>query len=370
METAFTGGKIFSGKLMAANKSLVVNNTIVKAINEKSVISENARVIDCNDCIIAPGLIDLQVYGGGGYLFSNNPSAISLVSMAESIVNSGTCKFLVTLATNSMDTFFTAIRIIKENPHPAVMGLHLEGPFINPLKKGAHLSKYIRTPLKKQVEALLKKADGTIKMITLAPEMCDPEIIQLLLSEKVVVSAGHSNATFQEANSGFKNGITTVTHLFNAMSSLHHRNTGLPGATFLSNNIFASIIADGIHVDYNTLRLSKKLLGDRLFLITDAVEENLKGDYIHLKKEDRFVLPDGTLSGSRLTLLQAVKNCVINAGISLEEALLMASLYPSRVIGDITLGSLEPGMNANLTIFDNNFNIKYTMVDGTLYPKN
>ena len=370
MYTAFINGNIFTGTSLVDNKSLLIQNDHVKGIINPNQIPENAKIIDCNNCTIAPGFIDLQIYGGGGYLFSNEPSEKALAAMTESIVQSGTCKFLVTLATNSMEIFLKAIKIIKENPHPAVLGLHLEGPYINPIKKGAHLSQFIVKPVKKQVEELLKEAGGVIKMMTLAPEMCDPEIIQLLYDEGVVVSAGHSTATFEEANSGFQNGITATTHLFNAMSPFHHRDTGLPGASFLSEKIYASIIADGIHVDFNTLQLSKKLMGDRLFLITDAVEENLKGDYIHLKQKDRFVLPDGTLSGSRLTLLLAVKNCVEKAGIPLEEALRMASLYPARVIDDANLGLIESGMKANLSIFDKNFDIKYTMIHDKLYVKN
>jgi N-acetylglucosamine-6-phosphate deacetylase len=367
---AFNNGRIFTGNYIVDDKCLLVEKGKISGMMEKNEIPSDAQIIDCESCIIAPGLVDLQIYGGGGYLFSNDPTPKALASMTESIVNSGTCKFLVTLATNSMEIFYKAIKIIKENPHPAVMGLHLEGPYINPLKKGAHLIEYIKRPVKEQVEQLLKEADGVIKMMTLAPEMCDPEIIQLLKRAGVVVSAGHSNATFQEATSGFENGIATTTHLFNAMSPLHHRDTGLPGATFLSENAWASIIADGIHVDFNTLKLSKKLLGERLFLITDAVEENKVGDYIHVKQNDRFTLPDGTLSGSRLTLLQAVKNCVQKAGIPLEEALRMASLYPARVIGDSSLGIIESGMKVNLTIFDQNFEIKYTMIDEKCYSNN
>ena len=370
MKIVLTNGKIFTGKTIVNNKSLVIENDRILGIVEDKEITGNATIIDCKHYTIAPGLVDLQIYGGGGYLFSNQPSREALAAMTESIIRSGTCKFLVTLATNSMEIFSKAIKVIKENPHPAVMGLHFEGPYINPIKKGAHLAEYIKKPVREVVEQLLKEADGVIKMMTLAPEMCDPEIIQLLQEEGVIVSAGHSNATFQEATMGFENGITSTTHLFNAMSSFHHRDTGLPGAVFLSEKACASIIADGIHVDFNTLKLSKKLLEERLFLITDAVEENKEGVYVHLKQKNRFVLPDGTLSGSRLTLLKAVKNCVDKAGISLEESLRMASLYPGRVIGDSGLGAIEPGMKANLTIFDENFDIKHTMVEGKMYSEN
>ena len=323
-------------------------------------------MIDCNNCFIAPGLIDLQIYGGGGYLFSNKPSATALKSMVDSLLANGTTGFFLTLATNSMEIFREAIKVVKENPHPAVMGLHFEGPFINPIKCGAHLVHYIKHPEKKELEELLKEAEGVLKMMTLAPEMCDPEIIQLLKDNGVVISAGHSNATFDEAIKGFENGITTTTHLFNAMSPLHHRDTGLPGATFLTNNIYASIIADGIHVDFNALTISKKLMNDRLFLITDAVEEVKEGAYIHVKQKDRFTLPDGTLSGSKLTLLKAVKNCVEQAGIPLDEALRMASTYPAQVINAEDIGKIEPGFKADLTIFSEDYQPKYTVLNGQI----
>lgn len=151
---------------------------------------------------------------------------------------------------------------------------------------------------------------------------------------------------------------------------MHHRDTGIPGAVYLSKNIYASIIADGIHVDYNTLMISKKILKERLFLITDAVEENKEGAYIHVKKEDRFTLPDGTLSGSKLTLLKAVRNCVEHAEISLDEALRMASTYPAQVMNLSDRGKIEPGLKANLTIFSKDYKPVFTVLNGELLPEN
>ncbi|HEV2833434.1 MAG TPA: N-acetylglucosamine-6-phosphate deacetylase [Hanamia sp.] len=367
MLTAFINATIFTGKEKVSGKALLIEGDVIKGLEDIESIPADTKRVDCNDCLIAPGFIDLQIYGGGGYLFSNKPSAIALKSMADGLVATGTTGFFVTLATNSMEIFREAIKVVKENPHPAVMGLHFEGPYLNPVKRGAHLIQYIKRPEKKEVEELLKEADGVLKMMTLAPEMCDPEIIKLLKDNGVVISAGHSNATFDEAVKGFGNGITTTTHLFNAMSPIHHRDTGLPGATFLTKNIFASIIADGIHVDFNTLTISKKLMNERLFLITDAVEEVKEGAYVHVKQKDRFTLPDGTLSGSCLTLLQAVKNCVEKVGISLEEALRMASTYPAQLIKAPDLGKIEAGCKANLTIFSKDFHTKYSVLNGKIF---
>jgi N-acetylglucosamine-6-phosphate deacetylase len=263
-----------------------------------------------------------------------------------------------------MEIFHKAIKVLKENPHPAVLGLHFEGPYLNPVKRGAHIKEYIKRAEKKEVEELLKAADGVLKIMTLAPEMVDSEIIKILLDNGVVISAGHSNATFEEAVKGYEDGITTTTHLFNAMSPMHHRDTGLPGAVYLSKNAYASIIADGIHVDFNALKISKKIMGDRLFLITDAVEEVKEGAYVHVKKEDRFTLPDGTLSGSKLTLLKAVQNCVEHAEIPLDEALRMASTYPAKVMNLSDRGKIEEGLRANLTIFSEDYHPKYTVLNG------
>lgn len=370
MVTAFFNADIYTGNEKILSKALIVEDDKIKEITEIGLIPLGAEKIDCRKGIIAPGLIDLQIYGAGGYLFSNKPSAPALKSMAYSLLSNGTTGFYPTLATNSIDIFREAIKVVKENPNPAVLGLHFEGPYINPVKRGAHLIQYIKRPEKKEVEELLKDADGILKIITLAPEMCDPEIIKLLIDNGVVVSAGHSNATFEEAAKGYENGITTTTHLFNAMSPIHHRGTGLPGAAYLSKNVYASIIADGIHVDFNTLMISKKIMKERLFLITDAVEENKEGAYVHVKKEDRFTLPDGTLSGSRLTLLKAVKNCVQHADIPLDEALRMASTYPAQVMNLSDRGKIEKGLKANLTIFSEDFQPIYTVLNGEVVPGN
>jgi len=363
MITALTNHTFFNGQDEIKGKAILIEGEKIMAIVDVNEIPSDTKIVDCNGFYLSPGLVDLQIYGAGGYLFSNNPSAEALHAVADAIVNTGTTGFLLTLATNSMKIFRQAIEVVKNNPHPALLGLHLEGPYINPIKKGAHLEQYIQIPVVKEVKALLDEAEGVIKMMTLAPEVCDDEVIGLLLKNNVIVSAGHSNATYAEAKRGFDLGVQTTTHLFNAMSPFHHRETGLPGATFLSN-ASASIIADGIHVDYETISISKKILGQRLFLITDAVEENLEGAYVHMASEDRFTLPDGTLSGSRLTLLQAVKNCVQHAGIDLPEALQMATLYPHRLLGHTTSGILEPGCPANVILFDSDLNIRKSYLNG------
>jgi N-acetylglucosamine-6-phosphate deacetylase len=202
-------------------------------------------------------------------------------------------------------------------------------------------------------------------MITVAPEVCDDRFIRFLTDNGIIVAAGHSNATFDEALMGFRSGIKTVTHLFNAMSPLHHRDPGLPGAVFESHNTNASIVADGIHVHYGTVSIAKKIMKERLFLVSDAVEESIDGIYPdHKRQKDRFTLPDGTLSGSLLTMMKAVRNCIENVGITVEEALRMASVYPARIMNISDKGRIAPGYKADLIVFDKNYKIKLVFIEG------
>jgi len=365
MFTALTNATVFTGKEESTGKAILIKIDRIEGLVDIRSVPVGAKIIDCNNNYIAPGLIDLQIAGGGGYLFSANPSVEALTGMAESITKSGTTGFLIAIPTDSFETYLKVVRMLKDNFHPAVLGLHLEGPYINPFRRGAHKENLVKHPQRTEVETLLKEADGVIKMMTLAPEICNPEIIRLLRDHNVVVSAGHSNATFEEAVLGFKWGIQATTHLFNAMSQLHHRDPGLPGATFETENVYAAIIADGIHVNFNTISIAKKLMKERLYLVTDAVEENLSGANVHIKQKDRFTSPDGILSGSLLTMLKAVKNCVKHVGIPLDEALRMASTYPAKLINASDQGEIAQGYKANLLEFNKDFEVKRVIIEGT-----
>ncbi|MGN6419976.1 MAG: N-acetylglucosamine-6-phosphate deacetylase [Pseudobacter sp.] len=352
MISAINNATIYTGTRELTGQSLLFRNKRIEAIVPLSEVPSDANITDATGLLLTPGFIDLQIYGAGGYLFSNSPSAAALKAISDAIVRSGTTTYMLTLATNELSIYLQAFDVAKQNPHPALAGIHLEGPYFNPVKRGAHIEKLIHSPELQEVQSLITAANGIFRMMTLAPEMVSDEVLQLLLQNNVILSAGHSNATYDQAMAGFSKGIRTVTHLFNAMSTLHHRDTGLPGAAYLSQSTYASIIADGVHVDWQTLRISKQMMGRRLFLITDAVDENLEGAYIHLRKSDRFTLPDGTLSGSCITMLDAIRNCVQHAGIELPEALRMATLYPSEVMQAPDLGRLEPGARANLVLVD------------------
>ena len=237
-------------------------------------------------------------------------------------------------------------------------GLHIEGPWINKEKRGAHIESFIHAPQKDEVIELLEYGKAVIKMITLAPEICSVEIVDLIKDYGIIISAGHSNATYAEAAIAFKKNIHVATHLFNAMSALHHRQPGLPAAIMLDSSVVASIVADGYHVDFEMISLAKKIMGERLFLITDAVTETKEGPYQHEKDGDKYVA-NGILSGSALTMIKAVKNCVDKCNISLEEALRMASLYPAKVLHlDNKTGKIEPGFNADFVLLDEELEVK------------
>lgn len=364
MLTYFINGIIYSGYQKYEQHCLAVDGDKVAGIIPLNDIPADAVKIDLQGNVVAPGLIDLQIYGGGGVLYSEWPGTEALKTMADGLVNTGTTTFLLTLATNAPEIFDAALLDVKALQHPAIAGVHFEGPFLNPVKKGAHVAAYIHPASTEEIELMLEKSEGYLKMITLAPEVNSNNVIRQLSDAGIIVSAGHSNASYEEATLGFENGIKAVTHLFNAMSGFHHRNTGLPGAVFMHTKVMASIIADGIHVDFNTLALSKKLMGERLFLITDAVAAAATGPYRHVQQQGYYALPDGTLSGSGITLLNAVKNCVVHAGIAIDEALRMATLYPARLLQNKNIGHLSVDSDASFIVFDNAFNLQQVYFRG------
>jgi N-acetylglucosamine-6-phosphate deacetylase len=370
MITALVNATIFTGKKKQKNKAVLIKGNLIESIIDQESVPASAKKIDCNGNFVAPGLIDLQIAGAGGYLFSANPTAMALKSITRAILKTGTTGFLIAIPTNTPDVYKKVFQTVRENPSPAVLGLHVEGPYISQSRRGAHMRNYIRVPSAGDVKDFLRDADDVVKMLTVAPEVCEEDVYRIVLGKNIVMAAGHSNSTFNEAITGFKRGITTTTHLFNAMSQLHHRDPGLPGAVFMNDKAYASIIADGIHVDYNILAIAKKLLKERLVLISDAVEENLNGAYLHVRKEDRFTLPDGTLSGSLLTMMKAVRNCVNEVGIPIDEALRMASTYPAKVIHLDDRGQLAEGYKADIVVFDNEFDVKFVLSDGEILSEN
>jgi N-acetylglucosamine-6-phosphate deacetylase len=355
MFTAYTNGKIFTGESIENNKAVLTDNEVIVGIVNASEIPSQYSNEDLKGFTLAPAFIDMQIYGGNGKLFSHDLTVESLRATYEYSLHGGCTHFMITMATNTIEKFlqgFEVVRAYWQQGGKGLLGLHLEGPYINAGKRGAHLEACVKTPTEEEVSMLLKKGEGVFKMMTLAPEKCDPAIIELLQKHNVLISAGHTNATYQQAMTAFNNGIPAATHLFNAMSPLQHREPGMVGAIMNHPFVMSSIVCDGVHVDYAAVHIAKKVLQQRLFFITDAVAETSSGEYQHLLRGDRYTLPDGTLSGSALTMLQCVKNAVTHVGIALEEALRMASAYPAQLIPDKKLGKIEKGYKAHFVVFD------------------
>lgn len=355
-----TAKQIFTGEQWLRNHAVVIDKGIIQDIIPLSALNTKEEIQHFDNCIIAPAFIDLQIYGAYGKLLSVFPEADALYKLNAYCNKGGAAYCLPTVATNTRDVFIMAIDAVKaywKEGGKGVLGLHLEGPWINPLKKGAHIETLIHTPTLAEAKELLDYGKGVIKMITLAPEVCSKEVIDLILSYGVVISAGHSDATYRQAREGFANGITTVTHLFNAMSPLQHREPGLAGAVMDDDKTFSSIIPDGFHVDYVAIRIAKQVMKERLFVITDAVTDTTEGHYKHAMNGDKYEAA-GILSGSALTMAKAVKNLVGNNVTSPEEALRMCSLYPAQVMGmDQQLGKIEKSCEAAMVILDEQLNV-------------
>ena len=355
MRKVLTNTTLYTGKDILEGTAILVDDGKIVGFVYDTDVPDDYELIDLGGNNVAPAFIDLQIYGGNGYLFSEHPTIEAIEATKNYCLGGGASKFLLTVSTNSAEVFekciTTAKQYLAENKEN-LLGLHLEGPWINPEKRGAHVNEFIHKPTLDEVKKIVEEGDGVVKMITLAPEMVNDEVIDFLQSNNIIISAGHSNATFAEAMKGFEK-IKIATHLFNAMSQFQSREPGMVGAIYTHPSVCSSLVADGIHVDFAAIAISKKILGDRLFLITDAVSEISTGPYQHVYKDDRYVLPNGTLSGSALTMMKAVKNCVEKAGIDLEEALRMASLYPAKVMGiDDTCGLIQRGYNASFVVFD------------------
>jgi N-acetylglucosamine-6-phosphate deacetylase len=363
---AVTNSCYFDSDKKVSGETIFIEDGKIVEISTSGV-PNGCQILDANGAYIVPAFIELQIYGSGGNLFSAFPTVETLLQMDADLISKGTTNFLACVATNSPEIVHQAIEAAKAY-HPLAkgfLGLHLEGPYLNAKRRGAHIAEFIKKANFEEVKALLEHADGVVKMMTIAPELQDDDVIQLLLDYDVVLSMGHSDANFEQATEAYNKGITTTTHLFNAMPSIHHRAPNLPTALFNHPTAMASIIADGSHVDFEVIKMSHKIMQNRLFLITDAVTACNIGPYQHQLQGDKFITPDGTLSGSNITLLQAVQNCVNHCDIQLAEALRMASLYPARVMGlQNYIGKIEVGYTANLIILDELLQVKEILFQG------
>jgi N-acetylglucosamine-6-phosphate deacetylase len=314
--------------------------------------------------LVADGLIDLQINGAYGHDFTSDPESIWQVGRL--LPQQGITSFLPTVITSSPDHVGAALAALKDRPDGYVgaepLGLHLEGPMLSPDRPGVHPTKLMQQPSLDLIEGW----GMGVSMVTLAPELAGAQqVISALTARGIVVSAGHSAATYEEARQGFAWGIKAVTHLFNAMEAFSHRAPGLVGATFDSAAV-AGLICDGIHVHPSVVRAAYRLLGpDRLFLVTDAIAaaglgdgDFRLGDSAVAVIEGRATVGEDRLAGSTLTLDQAVRNLVSFTGCSPTEAIAMASKVPARLLG------LEQRAG-DVVVFDPDMAVVSTSIGGT-----
>jgi len=374
---ALTQGRIYTGHKILDRHAVVVANGLIDRICPLEDLPAGIETRQVGGAIIAPGFIDLQLNGCGGVQFNDDISAISVETlqiMQKANEKSGCTSFLPTLITSTDELMKRAVEVMRawlaQNSNQA-LGLHLEGPWLNPLKKGTHNPDLIRAPDSALVDFLCANAD-VISKITLAPEKVDAAVIRQLRDAGIIISAGHSHGTYDEALAGIDAGGSFATHFYNAMPTTSGREPGLIGALFDSPDVWCGIIADGLHVHYANIRNAKRIKGDKLILVTDAtapagasIDRFIFAGKTIYYRNGLCVDENGTLSGSALTMIEAVANSVEHVGISLDEALRMATLYPARAMGvDTHLGSIEAGKVANLTVFTRDYKITRTIVNG------
>ncbi|KAA8676594.1 N-acetylglucosamine-6-phosphate deacetylase [Vibrio gigantis] len=371
---ALSNCKIYTGSDVLTDHAVVIENELIKKVCPISELPEGIEVRDLDGANLSPGFIDLQLNGCGGVMLNDEITAETMQIMHKANLKSGCTSFLPTLITSSdedMRAVITAAREYHNQYQNQSLGLHLEGPYLNVAKKGIHSVDHIRKSDSEMIELICENSDLVAK-VTLAPELNDPEHIERLHEAGVVVSIGHTNATYAEARQGFESGITFATHLFNAMTPMVGREPGVVGAIYDTPEVYAGIIADGFHVDYANIRIAHKIKGEKLVLVTDATAPAgadmeyfiFVGKKVYYR-DGKCVDENGTLGGSALTMIEAVQNTVEHAGIALDEALRMATLYPATAIGvESKLGRIKKGMVANLAVFDRDFNVKATVVNG------
>jgi len=363
MILSITNGRIIAASAILTAAEIEVENGLVLAVRPPRTAGSYDAELDLAGGWLLPGLIDTQVNGGGGVLFNDAISVEGIRAIGEAHGPLGTTAFLPTLISASPDRIRAAVEVVEEAIEagvPGVLGLHVEGPYINFERKGIHDGQAIRT-IDPEIVALLARPRRARILLTIAPECSDVATIEQLTRAGVIVSLGHSNATYEEARAAMDAGATAVTHLFNAMSPLEHRAPGLVGAALDDPRCICGLIADGVHVHEAALRIAIAAKGsDGIMLVTDAMPSvgtmadsfMLQGKRIDVR-EGVCRYADGTLAGSDLDMAATVRNVVAMTGVPVPEAAKMASTVPARLLGlEGTHGSISVGMRADWVHLD------------------
>ncbi len=376
MTEALINARIFTGERLLEDHAVLLEAGRIREIPRRDRVNlRHHQSTDIGGGLLLPGFIDLQVNGGGGVLFNEAPSVESIAEIGAAHRRFGTCGFMPTLISDDMPVMAAAIHAVREAMAagvPGLLGIHLEGPFLNPARRGAHAQEKLRR-LDARAVTLLGAGCGGKTMVTLAPELAPEEHIRALVQAGVVVCAGHSDARYDEVQTALQAGLNGFTHLFNAMSPLLSREPGVVGAALSHEDSWCGVIVDSYHVHPATLRvaLAAKPRG-KIYLVTDAMPPagggtssyRLNGQTVQLE-QGRCATPDGTLAGSSLTMADAVRNCVTLLDLDWREAVRMASCYPAQHLGlDQELGFLRPGYRGNLVWMDDNFEVVNTWIDG------
>ncbi len=380
MKYVLTGGEVVTPHEVIHRGSVVVENERIESVSELPAELSNGshEIIDCSDKIVMPGFIDVHTHGGRGYDFvDEKPETCTVLS--KHYYSHGVTTLLATLSPLSHELLLPAVRRIAEycrnnSDGSNICGIHLEGPYLNKAMRGGNREEYFEEPSLQKWREVYEAGQGFIRLMTVAPELNGiTPVIEDAIAKGVAIALGHSTADGETTVRAIDLGATQVTHLFNSMPTLHHRETGLLAESLLSDRIDTQLIADGAHVHQRIIRLAIKTKGaDHILLITDSIRATEIGDGEYYSAGETVSvrngivhLANGTLAGSTLVLEKALKLLLTEVGVGLPEASRMLSSNAARSIGiDGDTGSLETGKRADLVVLDREFNVEITMRAG------
>jgi N-acetylglucosamine-6-phosphate deacetylase len=375
MATALINGRVVLHDEVRRNLCVVIDNDRIAGLTDEP--PAGCEVIDLRGQLLLPGFIDVQVNGGGGRLFNDDPSVETIAIMAAAHRRFGTTGFLPTLISDDFSVIEPAIAAVDEaieSDVPGVIGIHIEGPFLSNERRGIHLASKLRQFDDRFLEVLCSARNGRT-LVTVAPECISPAQVRRLVDGGVIVAAGHSDADYETVRAAIDAGVTGFTHLFNAMSQLTNRAPGMVGAALEDSATYAGIIVDGHHLHPATFRAGLQAKGtDRLMLVTDAMptvgaehqEFMLQGRAIR-RDGDKLLSQEGTLAGSTLTMASAVANAIEQGRLDLPAAVRMASTTPAHFLGlERETGAIEVGLRADLIAMDDQFNVTASWIGGAV----
>jgi N-acetylglucosamine-6-phosphate deacetylase len=375
VKRALTNCRLFDGERELAGSTVVIAGDVIEDVSTGARAARADDVIDLDGLLLVPGFVDLQVNGGGGVLFNDAPTVEALREIVAAHRRFGTTACLPTLISDDADTMRAGIAAVREaiaQRVPGIIGIHLEGPHLNPERRGVHDASQMRQ-LDGEALALLCSLENGHTLVTLAPERVDAASIRQLSERGVRVFAGHSTATYDQVRLAIDCGLAGFTHLYNAMSQLTSREPGVVGAALDDPNTYAGVIADGHHVHPASLGIALRAKPrGKVFLVTDAmptVGSDIKtfnlGSGSVTELGGCCVTEDGTLAGSSIGMIDGVKYVVNSKLVDLEEALRMASVYPAAALRiDDRFGFIKPGYKANLLALNDDLDVVLSVIDG------